>query len=260
MRAKLNFFLELLRRELTIFRRGYIGEATDTVIMFFNFIVVFGYFIPMGGQGVNWGPFMMVGSIATFGLVSAVNNRVAQVISDVHGDRTISYFLTMPVPSSWVFISMALCWSTVLAILTLILFPVGKLVLFSQFSLASVSWGKLFLIYITLNIFIGFFSLWLAGAFQKINNIGRLWCRVVNPLFMFGAFFYSFKDALTFNPLIAKLTLINPVVYVTEGMRAAMLGQEGSLNFWLCLTVLWGYILLCGWHGIARLKKWLDVV
>ena len=262
MKAKGYFdvFYQMLSRELLIFRRQYVGKAFDCTFMFFNFVLVFGYFLPRASSGPAWGPFMYVGSLATFGLMEAVNARVAETISDINGDRTINYLLTMPIPSSLAFMAKAVSWAVIVFLLALILFPVGKLVIFNQFDMRQVSYGKLALMYCTLNIFYGFFALWLSGVFQKINDLGRLWCRVINPVFMFGAFFYSFKDAYQFSPLIARITLINPMVYITEGMRAAMLGQEGSLNFWLCLGVTWGFIIACGLHGIARLRRTLDCV
>lgn len=260
IKGYLAVFNQLLLRELVIFKRQYFGKALDSIIMFFNFIVVFGYFLPSAAGSQSYGPFMLIGSIATFGLIEAVNSRVAQVIMDVNSDRTINSFLVMPIPSKLVFVSMAISWAVIVFLLSLILFPVGKLVLFSQFDLTKICYGKLLLIYTTVNLFFGFFSLWLAGVFRNINDLGRLWCRVINPIFMFGAFFYSWKDSYTFSPLIAKLTLINPIIYVTEGMRAAALGQEGYLNYWMCLAVLWVFIIGCGWHGTHRLKKWLDCV
>lgn len=255
-------FSQILKRDLLVLRRSYFSKSFDFVLMFFTSIVVFGYFLPGGGSGSGrpWGPFIMVGAIAIFGLFSVVMDRVAEMIVDLNGDRTIYSFLVMPISSTGLFISMALSWSMIIFILALILFPVGALVLYNQIEFSLIEPLKVLMIYSTCNLFFGFFSLWLSSIFQKNSNLSQLWCRVINPIFMFGAYFYSWKEAMIFSPLIAKLTLLNPVTYVTEGMRSAMLGQEDYLNYWICLGVLWFFIVLCGWDGSSRLKKGLDCV
>ena len=84
--------------------------------------------------------------------------------------------------------------------------------------------------------------------------------RFVYPLWFLGGFQYSWQVLYDFSPLFAYVSLLNPVLYVMEGTRAAILGQEGSLNFWLCILMLIFFTLLCGWHALKQLKRQLDYI
>ncbi|MBM3184388.1 MAG: hypothetical protein FJZ64_03690 [Chlamydiae bacterium] len=83
---------------------------------------------------------------------------------------------------------------------------------------------------------------------------------MINPIFMFGAYFYTWVSLEKLSPTFAWITLINPIVYVLEGMRSAALGQEGHLPFWVCFFSLWGFIFVFASHAIYKLKRRLDCV
>jgi ABC-type polysaccharide/polyol phosphate export permease len=54
--------------------------------------------------------------------------------------------------------------------------------------------------------------------------------------------------------------LINPMIYITEAVRCALLGQEGYLNFWLCILVILLFAALSFYFGIKSLRKKLDFI
>ena len=62
------------------------------------------------------------------------------------------------------------------------------------------------------------------------------------------------------SPRIAYISLLNPMVYIMEGTRAAVLGQEGSLDFWVCVLMTLVFTILCTFDGIRRIKRRLDYV
>jgi len=114
--------------------------------------------------------------------------------------------------------------------------------------------------YISGNLFYGFFSLWLTSMLKNMGGLGYLWVRIINPILMFGAFFYSWKAVYDVAPAFAYVDLINPMVYIMEGMRSAALGAEGYLPVWLCVPVVWVFTFLFGWHATHRLQQRLDCV
>jgi ABC-type polysaccharide/polyol phosphate export permease len=84
--------------------------------------------------------------------------------------------------------------------------------------------------------------------------------RFVFPLWYLGAFQFSWAILYRIFPLGGILNLINPMVYVQESMRSALLGAEGYLPFWVSAGMLFFFIILFLWWGIVRLKKRLDFV
>jgi len=252
-------FWQLMRKDLKQFRRNYPGRFFDTCFLFFTNLVVFGYFLPELGVSSSYGPFILIGAIASFGLFDIIA-QVGELIFDIEGDRKITFTLSMPVPYWVVFTQLAIKWAVSTLLLCLPLFLVGKLILWKNFDLSQIDIFRLFVIFPTGCLFFGFFSLWLTGILKKIQNLSSLFLRVINPLFMFGGYFFSWQSSFEFSPYIGYLILINPMIYIMEGMRAASLGQEGYLPFWSCFFALWGFILIFGTHAIFSLKRRLDCV
>src|SRR5258708_5025254 len=98
-----NIFLQLMQKDLLQFKRIYKEKLLDTGLLFFTNVIVFAYFLPQAGLGHNYGPFIMLGAIASFGLFDVVGH-VSELIFDIEGPCAISYTLSMPIPSWIVFL------------------------------------------------------------------------------------------------------------------------------------------------------------
>lgn len=257
--SSINVFFQLLRRDVTIFKRDYWSKFCDMVIVFANNVLIFAYFMSGEGLSESYGPFLLIGAIASFGLIEIVG-KVALLLSDLEGERAITQLLIMPIRSEWVFIYMGVFWAISSALLSILLFPAGKLLLWTRFDLTLISYARLIPIFVTSNLFFGAFALWLSSVIPGMSSLNTLWLRYIVPLWMFGTYLFSWQTAYALHPVIGILLLANPIVYVIEGMRAAALGQMGYLPYWVCLTVLWGFTFACTAHAIKRLRRILDCV
>ncbi len=255
----LKIFFHLLRRDLKGFRREYPGKFYDTAFLFFTNIIIFGYFMSEQWASPNYGPFLLIGAIASFGLIEIVG-KINLLLADIHGERTISQSLILPIRPFAIFLYIGFFWAISSMLLSVLLFPFGKLLLLKRFDLTAISYIRLIPIYISANLFYGFFAIWLCGVLKGMSNMSTVFMRFINPLWMFGAYFYSWYSVYDFSHSIAYISLINPIVYIMEGMRAAALGQEGYLPYWICMLVIWGFIFATATHGISRLKKRLDCI
>ncbi len=252
-------FLQLLYREWFDFKRQLLSKLMNTSILLLTNIIVFGLLFPKLGMEGTFGPFMLVGAIASFGLFEIVG-RAAGLTVDIMEARRISYLLTLPLPSTWVFISIGLSWAMTTAILTFLLFVVGKLVFFSFIDLRAITYLSFFAMFIISNLFLGAFSLWIASLLRSLSVLDFIWFRVINPLFMFGGYFYSWHELYRLSPLLGWLNCLNPMLYIMEGTRSAVLGKEKYLPVWVCFSVLLLATGLCGSFAIRSLKKRLDCV
>ena len=250
---------QLFKRDMIIFGRDYWSKFLDTVIVFATNVVIFGYFMSGEGLPVSYGPFLLVAAIGSFGLIEVVG-KVSWLLGDIEGERAISQLLIMPLRSSLVFIYMAFFWAISSTLLAVLLFPLGKLILWTRFDLSTISFIRLIPIFLTANVFFGTFALWLSSVIPGMSSLNTLWLRYIVPLWMLGTYFFSWETAYEVSPLLGTILLANPIVYVIEGMRAAALGQEGYLPYWISLSALWVYIFACMTHGIKRLKRTLDCV
>ncbi|MCP5470160.1 MAG: ABC transporter permease [Chlamydiales bacterium] len=255
----INVIWQLLRRDLTIFLRDYPGKFFNSFMLFFTTAMVFGYFIPGLSTGGTFGPFIVLSAIGLFGLFEVIG-RVIVLLNDIEGARTIKQSLLYPVPSEWIFIYTACSWALYTMLISAPLLVFAKLFLWNQFSFGTIHWGKFVLIFLSANLFHGFFALWLTSVLKASKQMDSIYFRVVNPLFMFGAYFYPWATLFDVAPWLGYLVLVNPMVYISEAFHAAGVGQEGFLPYWSCIGVLWLFILALGTHAVRKLKRRLDCV
>ena len=251
-------FFQLIGCDIKDFIRGLRVEFTDTLILFFTNVMALGYLLQQEGAPAGYAAFFVVGAIATFGFIAIVG-KVAVFLADMEGDKTLFHTLVMPISSSMVFYYIATSWAVTSIFLSALLIPVGKLFVFTQWNWEVVSIWKLALMLISSNFFFAFFALWLSSV-VKMTSLNSLWRRYIAPMWLLGGYTYAWSSMYNLSPTFAYISLVNPMIYVTEGMRAAALGPEGYLPFWLCLPMLWLFTFVCAKVGVKRLKRKLDCV
>ena len=136
----------------------------------------------------------------------------------------------------------------------------GKILLGSLFNLSNLSIIKLALSFVSINIFFGFYGLWIASWVKKSMNFPHIWMRFVLILWTFGCYQYSWNTLNKAYPSWSYVSLLNPMIYAFEASRSAVLGQDGFINFWLCLGMLWLFIVLFYAHALRKFKRRLDYV
>lgn len=249
----------LICRDLRVFRTEFLGKLINTALLLFTTIVIFGYFLPSYGLESDYGSFLLIGVIAGFGFFE-VMGKVSVMMADMEGDKTILYLLCLPIPSWMVFCYFAISWALLSSLLSLIMFPIGKILLFKEFSFSHFNFFELPLIFILSNLFFGFFALWLSAILKNMSSLTNLFVRVINPMYSFGGWWYSYAAISKLYPTLGYLHLMNPLLYVMEGMRAATLGQQGYLPFWVSFSALLGFTTFFAWDAIRRLQRRLDCV
>lgn len=250
-----RIFCQLIKRDLIIFVKDYPGKFLDILITFVFWVLIFGYFIPEAVEG--YGLFIMVGAVSSFGIFNIIGQS-GVLINDIQGDRTISYLLALPISSRTVFMYRAVSWAIQSFFITLPLYVFGKALFWTQLDLSQILWVKLCVAIIISNVFFGFFSLWLVSVLYKIIDLNRVYFRFINPLFLMGCYFYSWKSVYKMSNWIGYVSLIDPFCYIMEISRAAVLGQEGYIPFWTSFIALCIFIVVLGMHATSRLKRILD--
>jgi ABC-type polysaccharide/polyol phosphate export permease len=84
--------------------------------------------------------------------------------------------------------------------------------------------------------------------------------RFIFPLWYLGGFQFSWKIFYKVSPSFAYLNLANPMTYVMEAMRGAILGQEDYIAFWYCMLALLFFSTICWFFALKKLKNRLDFV
>jgi len=254
-----KLFWQLLKTDLLIHSQNIIGRIVDLTIWVSLVIFIFSYVFPEFGMSKYFGTFYLVGTIVSTCIFN-IWGSTAIVISDFEGNNEISHSLTLPLPSWLYFIKLATGYACQTIITTSIILPLGKIILGSRMSFENISIPKFILIFLSINFFIGVFTLFVTSIPKSMHKIESVWTRILFPLWILGGPEFPWQTINELSPRLATLCLFNPFLYSMEGIRAAVLGQTGFINFWICFSMVWFSTVIFGWLGIRRLKKWLDFV
>lgn len=254
-----NTYKELVMVDLVTLKQNIFNKIIDLAIWVILTMMVTSYIMPYFGLAQNFGPFQLGGLIAAAGLFE-LYGHVFEVVADIAGDRMINYGLTLPMPSWMTFISKATAYAITYMILSSIMLPIGAACIWHQFSFASISYGKLLIAIFVQNIFYACLVLWVASFIANISHMQHVWARVIFPMWFMGGFQFSWKAVHSKIPALAYVDLLNPMMYITESTRAALLGQEGYLPFWLCINILVLTSFFCMYFALKRMQQRLDFV
>jgi len=249
----------LFETDFKLYKRTIKDKLIDLFIWIVTMVLVTAYLMPYFGLQKSYAAFTIASLVASAGLFEMYTG-VTNLISDFEGNNITSFYLILPVPSWFIFLRNLLFYSFNSATLAILVLPISKLLLWNDFDLSHFNLLKFIIIFMLTNLFYAGFTLWTTSRVENMEKIGSVWMRFVYPLWFLGGFQYSYKVLHSFSPALAYISLINPMIYIMEGTRAAILGQENSLNFWFCAFMLIGFIASCTALGIARLKKRLDFI
>lgn len=260
--TKVSYFevcKNLVFADLLVFKQVFFGKLIDVTIWVVLTIVVMSYIMPYFGLSNNFGVFQLGGIIASAALFELYGN-VIELVSDFEGNRIINYNLTLPIPSWLTLISKAAYYFIIYCIFSFLMIPIGKIVLWNQFDLTQISYFKFLLIMIVQNIFYACFVLWTSSLIHSMSQMGNVWSRYIFPMWFMGGFQFSWLALYKIIPALAIINLLNPMIYITEGVRITFLGQAEYINFWICLGAIAFFSVICLLLGMRNLKKRLDFV
>ncbi len=249
----------LILSDLIVFKQTFFNKLIDVTIWVVLTIFVAGYIMPYFGLAASFGAVQLGGVLAAVGLFELYSS-VVDLVVDFEGDRGIDYRLTLPIPSWLAIVSKAAYYFIVYFTLTVCMLPVGKLSLWNQLDLLQINYFQLLLALIFQSIFFACFVIWASSVIENMSKLGSVWARFIFPMWFMGGYSFSWMSLYYVLPVVAWINLINPMIYITESTRAAMLGQQEYLNFWACLLAIAFFSVVCLVVGMRNLKKRLDYV
>jgi len=255
----MDIFLKLVRTRFFIARQELLGKLINVSIWAFCSLVIMGYVMQAFGLVSDYGSFQLATVIGTVGLFEVYGNALRSII-DFEGDRHIDYYLTLPVHPAVILLSMIASYFLIGMVVSLAMLPLGKLILFNTFSLADVSWLKFVVILVLANIFYGAFTVAVTSHVGALSKMENIWSRFIFPLWFMGGFQFSWESIYQLSQPLAYVLLCNPIMFIMEGTRAALLGQAGCLPWGLCCIALCGFSLVSWVYAYHKTQRLLDFV
>lgn len=221
----------------------------------------FGYLLPkigMGGSAIMCVSVMAIGTIL-YGLFTAGFGICSEFLMDFEKARTIDYKVQfMPL---WLIISQKIIFNAIFIFASCLLYiPMLKLLFYNDFDISNISWGKTYLMLLVSCFFIAAFQICFACAVSSRQSIRHLWRRVNYPMIIFGGFLVPWKPMNCYSPVMGYLGLLNPVTYITEGLRRAVLGIDSFFPVYYCVTALTLATLFCAGLSVILLRRKIDAV
>jgi ABC-2 type transport system permease protein len=182
---------------------------------------VFGYLMPrMGFMSKSYTAAMLPGILAISLAFSSVQSVALPMITDFGFTKEIEDRLLAPVSFKLVAMEKVLNGIIQGLIAALFVLPVARLIMgpIDALSLTHI-WTLLAVIILGAAAFSA--GGLLMGTAVEGQHIGLMFGVIVAPMMMFGCAYYPWS-ALTVVPALQYGVLINPLVYVSEGMRAAL--------------------------------------
>ena len=259
IKSYVNLFWQLLKTDLFIYSKNIFGGILDTIIWVSLILSIFAYVYPKLGMSQEFGAIFVVGAIVSC-CIFEIWGATANFIADIDGNKTITYPLTLPIPSWLYFIKLGIGYACKSMIYAAIILPLGKFILLSKMNLTHFMPLKFIIMFLTINIFGGFLSIFMSSICTSISGMRTIWTRFLFPLWFLGGAEFPWYAVYKLSPKLASLFLLNPITYAMEGIRATVLGQHDFISFWYCVPVLWITTIVFGFLGINKLKKRLDFV
>jgi len=216
-----RIFLALLRRDITVARRELVFFLIRTTMQPLLFVIIFGFLMPkMGIVGRNYTTLMLPGIVAMSLAMSGMMAVMLPMIVDFGQTKEIEDRLLAPIPNQIVAIEKIVNGTIQGIIAAIFVLPVARLIMGPIQTLTLTNFGPLLVVGILGGAAFAALGLLLGTALPP-QQVGMMLSVIVAPMMMFGCAYYPWRglDAI---PAMKWAVLINPLVYVAEGMRAAI--------------------------------------
>lgn len=260
-------FNALLLRDLTVLRKNLGIFVTRTIIQPFLLVFVFLYVFPQIGEGIGGSTRGGLSAFATVLVAGVVGlsimfqgiQAVALPLANEFGyTKEIEDRVLAPLPVAWVAIGKVVAGAIQGLIAAVIVFPIAWAVHARGVEPhLSVHWAILITLIPLACIMCSSLGLVL-GTRISPRNISVMFGFIVLPITFLGGTYYpwtilSAVKVGSFSWLQA-LVCLNPLIYVTEGFRAA-LTTSTHMHLYVIYPVLSGFCVLLLWAGINGFRN-----
>jgi ABC-type multidrug transport system permease subunit len=259
-------FGAMMAREFRVLRRNAIATFTRAVMQPLLFVFVFTYVMPKIGGGfmfggaaaagraaaagaVNFATILVPGLMASMLLMQGIMAVTFPLVMEFSWQRTIEDRALAPVPIRVLAIQKIIAGAVQSFIGALIVFPI-VLVVHAAGQAPHVhvtDWPLLVLILATASLLTASLGL-LLGTMMDPRKMQMLFAAILLPATMLGCVYYPWS-ALHHIRWLQLAVLVNPMVYMSEGLRAVLTPATGHMALWAILTVLVGGTALFGYLG-----------
>jgi ABC-2 type transport system permease protein len=271
----LRTFNAMMAREFRVLRRNAIATFTRAVMQPLLFVFVFAYVFPKigggfnlgGGAGasaaagagaagsINFATILVPGLMASMLLMQGIMAVTFPLVMEFSWQRTIEDRALAQVPIRVLAIQKIVAGAVQSFIGAVIVFPIVLLVHASGQAphVHVTNWALFALILVFASLLTSSLGL-LLGTIMDPRKMQMLFAVILLPATMLGCVYYPWS-ALHHIRWLQIVVLINPMVYMSEGLRAVLTPELGHMPLWGVLIALIGGTAVVGYLGTRTFTK-----
>jgi ABC-2 type transport system permease protein len=253
-------FVALLLRDLAVLRKNIVEFVIRSVMQPLLFVFVFTYVFPKIGLGVGgtagqatFSSLLVPGVVAIACMFQGVQSVALPLVTEFGFTREIEDRVMAPLPISGVAMEKIVAGGIQGIFAAIVVFPLAAFIPATAVHL-DVQWFEL-LTLLPLTAFCGAALGLVMGTRVDPRRVPLLFGVVVIPMTFLGATYYPWA-LLHGIRWLQIIVLINPLVYMSEAMRAALTPQlVPHMQVWVIYVALIGFSALLAWIGIRGFRE-----
>jgi len=257
-------FVGLFLRDLHVLRRELFPFVIRVCMNPLLFVFVFTFIMPhmSGGAamnptaaiaGGNFSTVLLPGLMAVAIMFSGIAAVALPLAQEFGITREIDDRVMCPLPVSAVAIE-KICFSAMQSVIAAaVVFPLAYYIPATPVVAHVNSWPYLIVVLVLASLTSGALGLTI-GTSVKPQQIGLIFGVVVMPITFLGCVYYPWV-ALKYIRWLQIGVLVNPIVYMSEGLRSALTPTLPHMPHALILSMLTFFLILLTWLGIRGFLK-----
>ncbi|HVX39310.1 MAG TPA: ABC transporter permease [Gemmatimonadaceae bacterium] len=219
--SKVAVFWALLRRDMLVARKELAFFLIRTTMQPLLFLIVFGYLLPkMKFMDQSYTTALLPGILALSLSISAIQSVALPMVQDFGWTKEIEDRLLAPVPTPLIAAEKIVAGMIQGVIAAAFVLPIARLVMGPIPDLTFSNGLVVLLVVLLGSLSFSALGMWLGTAIAP-QQIGLMFSVIIAPMLFFGCAYYPWRG-LDVVPVLKYIVLINPMVYVAEGMRGAL--------------------------------------
>ncbi len=238
-------FAALLARDLVVLRKEFAMFLARTVVQPLLLMFVFTYVFPKIGQGVGgagagaaaFSTLLVGGVIASTMIFQGIQAVALPLVQDFGFTREIEDRVLAPLPVAAIALEKVVAGAVQALIAGALVFPMGLVIPATKVHLhVNVA---LLLPVMVLGAFMSASLGLFVGTKVEPRQVPLVFGLLVIPMTFLGAVYYPWQS-LEPLPWLQVAVLVNPLVYLSEGMRASLTTGVPHMSWYVVLAVLTG--------------------
>ena len=221
-------FVALLLRDVRVLRKNIVQFIVRTVMQPLGFTFVFAYVLPKtgqgfsGGRGATFSTILVPGLIAVAIIFQGIQAVALPLVQEFSFTKEIEDRVLAPMSVNLVGFGKVVNGAVQAMLAALVVFPIVLLV-HAKGEAPSVHIGNyaLFALVLVVAAFLGASFGLLIGTSFAPQQVPLIFSIIVLPLTLLGCIYYPWAR-LSAIPWLKWAVLVNPLVYMSEAMRAAL--------------------------------------